>query len=74
MSTEYRLAVERPAGVEGERYRYYIHRTYKDARDGLTAHADWSVEQPKEWPAWIESREVTVWERVDYLPVEGVPV
>jgi hypothetical protein len=78
MTAEYRLVIERPAMAAVKRHRYYLKRDYDHARKGLVDHARDSERYAAvgltPWQAWIEQREVTVWERVDYLPVEGVPV
>ncbi len=69
MTTEYRLVTERPAHQNGRKTLIYRKRNYEHARDGLK---DWGESQARNrnagldpWDAWIETREVTGWERVD---------
>ena len=68
MATEYRLVTERPEHIgSGRRTRSEPKRNWEHARDGLKAYAGRNVLPAglEPWHAWIETREVTDWERVD---------
>ncbi len=79
MSNEYRLVVERPEHQQGRRRFTTRKRTLADAQRALEdyeAHAQRmyeTVELPI-WKAWIETRQVSDWQRLDEEPVAVVPV
>ena len=69
MTTEYRLVTERPGHQDGHKTLTYPKRNWEHARKGLEAHGDdmkrYSNAGLAPWHAYIETREVTKWERVD---------
>ena len=82
MGTEYRLVTERPVHQDG-RYagdvkHVYEKRSYDHARESL---ADWHRDMERyqsvglaPWHAYIETREVTDWEPIDFTEAEAVPI
>ncbi len=79
MSQEYRLVVERPEHQQGRRRFTTRKRTLADAQRALEdyeAHAQRMYEAVglTVWAAWIETRQVGDWERLDDEPVAAVPV
>lgn len=79
MSHEYRLVVERPDAQVGPRHMIYRKRSLTDAVRALEAHQDHAERMYEQvgltvWEAWIETRDVTDWRRLDDEPVEAVPI
>ena len=79
MSLEYRLVVERPEHQQGRRSFTYRKRSLADAERALEAHQDHAERMYEQvgltvWEAWIETRQVGDWGRLDDEPVEAVPV
>ena len=69
MTTEYRLVTERPGHQNGRKRFYKQKRTWEHARGSLEAHGEdmkrYDSADLEPWHAWIETREVSEWERVD---------
>ncbi len=79
MSQEYRLVVERPEHQDGKRLFRYRKRSLADAERALEDH-DAHAQRMYEavgltvWAAWIETREVGDWARLEDEPVAVVPI
>ncbi len=79
MSNEYRLVIDRPEHQQGRRRFTTRKRSLADAQRALNDH-DAHAQRMYEavglpiWAAWIETREVGDWERLDEEPVAAVPV
>ncbi len=79
MTHEYRLVVERPEHQQGNRRFTYRKRSLADAEQALESHQDHAERMYEEvgltvWPAWIETRDVSDWRRLDDEPIAAVPV
>ena len=79
MSNEYRLVVERPEHQQGRRRFTYRKRSLADAIRAVEKHNDHAHRMYEQvgltvWEAWIETRQVGDWERLDGEPIEAVPV
>ncbi len=79
MSHEYRLVVERPEHQQGRRQFRYRKRSLADAQRALEdhdahAHRMYEAVELTVWEAWIETRQVGDWGRLDEEPVAAVPV
>ncbi len=79
MSHEYRLVVERPEHQQGRRRFTYWKRSLADAQRALEDHDTHAARMFEAvgltvWTAWIETRQVGDWERLDGEPIEAVPV
>ncbi len=79
MSNEYRLVIERPEHQQGRRRFTYRKRSLADAIRAVDQHYDHAHRMYEAlgltvWAAWIETRQVGDWERLDGEPIEAVPV
>ncbi len=79
MSHEYRLVIERPEHQQGRRQFRYKKRTLADAQRALEDHDTHALRMYEAvgltvWEAWIETRQVGDWRRLDGEPIEAVPV
>ncbi len=79
MSHEYRLVVERPEYQQGKRHMRYRKQSLADAERALQSHQEHAQRMYEEvgltvWEAWIETRDVSEWRRLDDEPVEAVPI
>ena len=79
MSQEYRLVVERPEHQQGRRQFRYRKQSLADAERALEKHNDHADRMYEAvgltvWAAWIETRQVGDWGRLDDEPIAAVPV
>ncbi len=79
MSHEYRLVVERPEYQQGRRRFTYRKRSLADARRAVEDHNDHAHRMYEAvgltvWAAWIETRQVGDWARLEDEPVAVVPI